>query len=577
MATNKESYSGKINRKLLKKQRIIRVAAGQEPADLVLKNAQYLNVFSNELCTCDIAVCEGLVAGLGSYSGQQEFDMTGKIVLPGFVDAHIHLESALVCPREFAKAVLPHGTTTVITDPHEITNVMGTDGIDYMLQATEGLPIDVRFMLPSCVPATPLDEAGANLDYRAIDSFYDHARVQGLAEMMNFVGVVGADADVIEKIVAAQAHHKKIDGHAPGLSGRALDAYVAAGVYSDHECSDMEDALRKLERGQFIMIREGTAARNLDALVGLLTPKYYERCMFCTDDKHPSDLLDKGHIDYIVKKAISLGADPILAVKAASHNAARYYQLNNRGAIAPGYLADFAIIDNFEQFNVQMVFRKGVLWFDHGKLSPIEEPVVEPYLLDRAHHTFRVAPLQENDFRDARQRGVIGLIPGEIVSTDNGYASKVDLEQDILKIAVIERHKGTGHIGLGYLQGYGLRCGAVATSIAHDSHNLIVVGTNSSDMALAANRVVANRGGIVVVSGGEVKAQVALELAGIMSDQPLEKINADLEHAKEVAFELGVTRSIDPFMTLSFMSLPVIPTLRLTTRGVIDVVTQKYI
>ena len=315
----KESYAGKINRKLNKKLHVIDVAAGRAPADLVLKNATYVNVFSNELCHGDIAVAEGLIVGMGEYHGKMEVDVSGKLVLPGFIDAHIHLESSLVSPTEFAKAVLPHGTTTVITDPHEIANVMGTDGIEYMLQATEDLPVDVRFMLPSCVPATPLDESGANLDYRAIDSFYDHPRVQGLAEMMNYVGVVNGDGQVVEKIVASQAHHKKIDGHAPGLSGKDLNAYIAAGVYSDHECSDMEDAMNKLRLGQYIMIREGTAARNLEALMPLLTSQYVDRCMFCTDDKHPNDLLEKGHIDYIVKKAISLGADPIVAVKAACH------------------------------------------------------------------------------------------------------------------------------------------------------------------------------------------------------------------------------------------------------------------
>ena len=577
MAIANESYSGKINRKLLKKQRIIRVAAGREPADLVLKNAVYLNVFSNELCRGDIAVAEGLIVGMGSYTGRKEYDVSGKIVLPGFIDAHIHLESSLASPREFARAVLPHGTTTVITDPHEITNVMGADGIDYMLQATEGLPIDVRFMLPSCVPATPMDESGATLDYRAIDSFYDHPRVNGLAEMMNYPGVIAADPVPLEKIVAAQAHHKKIDGHAPGLRETDLSAYVAAGVYSDHECSDLEDAVLKLQLGQFIMIREGTAARNLDALLPLLTPRYYDRCMFCTDDKHPNDLLHKGHIDYIVRRAIAQGVDPIIAVKAASHNAARYYQLNNRGAIAPGYLADFAVVDNFQNFEVQMVFKKGKLWYDGDYLREMPMPAVEPYLTERAHDTFHVRTLCADDFRDQRRRGVIGLVDGEIITTDNGYADRVDLERDILKIAVIERHKGTGHIGLGYLQGYGLQGGAVATSISHDSHNIIVVGTNSADMAAAANRVVENRGGIVVVREGKVLAEVVLEVAGIMSDRPVEEINERLEQAKQTAFSLGVSEEIDPFMTLSFMALPVIPTLRITTRGVIDVNSQQYV
>ena len=572
-----ESYAGKINRKLLKKQRIIAAAAGREPADLVLKNATFVNVFSNELSNMDIAVTEGLIVGMGSYHGREEVDCTGKIVLPGFLDAHIHLESSLVSPTEFVKAVLPHGTTTVVTDPHEIANVMGTDGIEYMLQATENLPVDVRFMLPSCVPATPLDESGAILDYRAIDSFYDHPRVQGLAEMMNFVGAINGDEQTVEKIVAAQAHHKKIDGHAPDLVDNDLNAYIAAGVYSDHECHDLKDALAKLERGQFIMIREGTAARNLEALMPLLSSQYADRCMFCTDDKHPNDLLEKGHIDYIVKKAISLGADPITAVKVACHNAARYFLLNNRGGISPGYLADFVIIDNFRAFNIQQVYKKGVLMVDHGEVRGFPAPEIEPYLVERAHKTFHVAALTAEDFAEKRPRGVIGMVDGEITTVDAGYSDRIDVDYDILKIAVVERHKNTHHIGIGYIQGYGLKSGAVATSISHDSHNIIVVGTSEADMAAAVNRVVELNGGIVVWDGEAPIAEVPLAIAGIMSDEPLVTVNEKLERAKEVAHTLGVNPGIDPFMTLSFMALPVIPSLRITTRGVFDVTTQSYV
>ena len=572
-----ESYAGKINRKLLKKRRIINAAAGREPADLVLKNATYVNVFANQLCTADIAVAEGLIVGMGAYSGTVEEDCTGKIVLPGFLDAHIHLESSLVSPREFVKAVLPHGTTTVITDPHEIANVMGTDGIEYMLQATEDLPVDVRFMLPSCVPATPLDESGAVLDYRAIDSFYDHPRVQGLAEMMNFVGTIAGDDQCVEKIVAAQAHHKKIDGHAPDLVGNDLNAYIAAGVYSDHECHDLQDAIAKLERGQFIMIREGTAARNLEALVPLLCDKYSERCMFCTDDKHPNDLLEKGHIDYIVKKAISLGADPITAVKVACHNAARYFLLNNRGAIAPGYLGDFVIIDDFQNFNIEKVYKKGELMVENGVVRDFPIPEIEQYLVDRAHSTFHVGTLTAEDFTEHRPRGIIGMVNGEITTTDAGYSDRIDVEYDVLKIAVVERHKNTHHIGIGFLQGYGLKSGAVATSISHDSHNIIVVGTNEADMAQAVNRVVELNGGIVVWDGGAPKAEVPLAIAGIMSDEPLVTVNEKLEDAKEQASALGVSRGIVPFMTLSCMALPVIPSLRITTRGVFDVNSQSYV
>ena len=574
----RESYAGKINRKLNKKLHVVEVASGRQKADLVLKNATYVNVFCNELSHGDIAVAEGLIAGMGEhYEGAVEIDMGGKLVLPGFVDAHIHLESALVSPKEFANAVIPHGTTTVITDPHEIANVMGTDGIEYMLQATEDLPVDVRFMLPSCVPATPLDESGAVLDYRAIDSFYEHNRVEGLAEMMNYVGVANADEQVLEKIVAAQAHHKKIDGHAPGLAGNDLNAYIAAGVYSDHECSTVEDAIAKLERGQYIMIREGTAARNLDALLPLLTPQYYTYCMFCTDDKHPNDLLEKGHIDYIVRRAIKVGVDPIIAVKCASHHAARYFLLNNRGAIAPGFLADFVIIDNFDDFNILEVYKKGKLMFDGKAVTPFDAPEIDPHLVKRSHETFHVAHLEAKDFIEGRPRAVLGMVPGEIVTTDVGYAEKISVEDDILKIAVIERHKNTHHIGIGYIKGYGLKSGAVATSISHDSHNIIVVGTNEEDMAAAVNRVVALGGGIVVMDGGKVLGEVQLQIAGIMSEAPLIEVNEALENAKEQAFKLGVSRGVDPFMTLSFMALTVIPTLRLTTRGVFDVINQRYV
>ena len=573
-----ETWSGKINRKLMKKQRIIDVAAGRAPADLVLKNAVYVNVFSGELEKRDIAVAEGLIVGLGSYSGTEEVDMTGKIVCPGFIDAHIHLESSLVSPAEFARAVIPHGTTTVITDPHEISNVMGEAGIEYMLAATEGLPVDVRFMIPSCVPASPMDESGANLDYRDIDSFFEHPRVQGLAEMMNFPGIISADSETVAKIVASQAHHKKIDGHAPGLRGNDLNAYISAGVYSDHECADMADALEKLRLGQFIMIREGTAAKNLEALMPLiLTEQYYGRCMFCTDDKHPSDLLEKGHIDYICREAVRMGADPIRTVQVACLHAARYFLLNNRGAIAPGYLADFAIVEDLKDFHVVTVYKKGQLVYQDGQVADFPLPVIPEHLTRLAHDTFHLPVLTPASFAETRRKGLIGMVPGQIITQDAGYADGVDVTRDILKMAVIERHKNTRHIGIGYLTGYGLKAGAVATSVSHDSHNIICVGENDGDMAMAANRIARNKGGIVVVRDGKLLAELPLEIGGIMSERPLEEVNTLLESAKAAAYTLGVSRDIDPFMTLSFMALPVIPTLRLTTRGVIDVNTQQYI
>ena len=567
----------RIALKVRRKQRLVRVALGEEKADVVLKNADYVNVFSGTIEHGDIAVANGLVVGMADhYDGLMEVDVSGKIVAPGFIDAHIHLESSLVSPTSFARAVLPHGTTTVITDPHEIANVCGMGGIDYMMAATENLPLDVHFMLPSCVPAMAFEENGATLTWRDINAYFDHPRVLGLAEMMNYPGVMMGDRATMEKIVVSQAHHKKIDGHAPGLSGKALNAYMSAGVYSDHECDTIDNALEKLRKGQFIMIRDGTAAQNLEALMPLLTEQYAHRCMFCTDDKHPNDLLEKGHIDYIVKKAISLGADPIMAVKAAGYTAARYFLLNNRGAIAPGYLADFVVIDNWDGFNIEMVYKKGKLMYD-GVLREFDTPEIDPYLVKRAHDTFHVAPLSAADFTDSRPHAVIGMVPGEIVSEDAGYADHIDLEKDILKIAVIERHKNTHHIGLGYIKGYGLKRGAVATSISHDSHNIIVVGATEEDMAAAANRIVENRGGITVMDGGQVLGEVALPIAGIMSDDSLVTVNTALEDAKDEAFRLGVSRGIDPFMTLSFMALPVIPSLRLTTRGVFDVLTQRYV
>ncbi|MBR2131583.1 MAG: adenine deaminase, partial [Oscillospiraceae bacterium] len=356
-----------------------------------------------------------------------------------------------------------------------------------------------------------------------------------------------------------------------------LNAYIAAGVYSDHECYDPNDAIAKLERGQFIMIREGTAAHNLEALLPLLTHQYAERCMFCCDDKHPNDLLEKGHIDFNIREAIRRGVDPIIAVRVACHHAARYFLLNNRGAIAPGYLGDFVIIDNFNDFNIQMVFKKGRLMFDGVSVTEFPVPSIAPYLNHRAHDTFRVSRLSAEDFTEHRPRGVIGMVPGEIISEDCGYSNHISLEDDILKIAVIERHKNTHHIGIGYLKGYGLKHGAVATSVSHDSHNIIVVGANESDMAAAVNRLVDNQGGIVVMNEGKLLGEVVLSIAGIMSDDTLENVNTALEHAKDAAFSLGVNRAIDPFMTLSFMSLPVIPKLRLTTRGVLDVEKQQYV
>lgn len=572
-----EIFEQKINRQLAAKQRIIAVAAGREKADLVLKNAKYLNVFSNEFLCGDIAVANGLIAGVGKYDGKTEIDVSGKLVLPGFIDAHIHLESSMVTPAEFAKAVVAHGTTTVITDPHEITNVMGIDGVEYMIQASQNLPIDVHFMMPSCVPATEIDESGAELDRKDIDLYLDNnKKVLGLAEMMNYVGVINGDKNVLSKIVTSQAHHKKIDGHAPELSGNDLNAYIAAGVYSDHECSTFENALEKLRKGQFIMIREGTAAHNLKALMPLLTQQYYSRCMFATDDKHPSDLLYGGHIDYIVKQALKNGADPIVALKTATHHAARYFLLNNKGAIASGYLADIVVVDNLEDFNVETVFKRGKLVFD-GEVKDFSAPTVDEKLAEKCFDTFHLDSVTPSSFKVDGKLGLIGLVGGELLTRNLGTADKIDVENDILKIACIERHKGTNHIGVGYVKGYSLKSGAVATSVAHDSHNIITVGCNDDDIAVAVNAIKDSKGGIAVVENGKIKALLELPIAGLMSDEPLTTVNEKLENAKSSAYELGADKSIDPFMTLSFLSLPVIPSLRITTKGVFDAENWKML
>lgn len=571
-----EIYEQKTDRQLAAKQRIIAIAAGREKADLVLKNAKYLNVFSNEFLCGDIAVANGLIAGVGKYDGKTEIDVSGKLVLPGFIDAHIHLESSMVTPAEFAKAVVAHGTTTVITDPHEIANVMGIDGVEYMIQASQNLPIDVHFMMPSCVPATEIDESGAELDCKDIDLYLNNKKVLGLAEMMNYVGVINGDKNVLSKIVTSQAHHKKIDGHAPELSGNDLNAYIAAGVYSDHECSTFENALEKLRKGQFIMIREGTAAHNLKALMPLLTQQYYARCMFATDDKHPSDLLYGGHIDYIVKQALKNGADPIVALKTATHHAARYFLLNNKGAIASGYLADIVVVDNLEDFNVETVFKRGKLVFD-GEVKDFSAPTVDEKLAEKCFDTFHLDSVLPSSFKVDGKLGLIGLVGGELLTRNLGTADKIDVENDILKIACIERHKGTNHIGVGYVKGYSLKSGAVATSVAHDSHNIITVGCNDDDIAVAVNAIRDSKGGIAVVENGKIKALLELPIAGLMSDEPLTTVNEKLENAKSSAYELGADKSIDPFMTLSFLSLPVIPSLRITTKGVFDAENWKML
>lgn len=571
-----KTRAARIALKVRKKQHMVRVAKGLEKADLVLKNADYVNVFSNEICHGDIAVAEGLVVGMGEYDGLREVNVSGKIVAPGFIDAHIHLESSLVSPASFAEAVLPHGTTTVITDPHEIANVCGCAGIDYMMAASEGLPVDVHFMLPSCVPAMPFEENGTTLTWRDINAYFDHPRVLGLAEMMNYPGVVAGERSTIEKIVVSQAHHKKIDGHAPGLSGKELNAYMSAGVYSDHECSELDNALEKLRKGQFIMIREGTAAQNLDALQPLLTWQFASRCMFATDDKHPWDLLNKGHIDYICRRAVANGADPILTIKCASHHAARYFLLNNKGGISPGYLADFVVLSDLKDFHVEQVFKRGKLVYN-GENVTVQEPDIDPDIRAAVEHTFHMPNITGKMLQKQGELPLIGMVDRSLVTQNLGKATQVDPENDVMKLVVAERHHSTGHVAVCYVKGYGLKRGAVATSVAHDSHNLIACGANDKDIALAMNRVKAIRGGIVVAENEQILAELPLPIGGLFTERPLPEVNNALEMCKQYAYQLGCQAGVDPFMTLSFMSLPVIPSLRLTTKGVFDVDQLKFI
>lgn len=573
----------KINEKL------IHVANGRQKADMVLKNANIINVFTESIEVGDVAVVDGMIAGIGTYEGVVEKDMTGKYLCPGFIDGHIHLESSMVAPTEFEKAVLPHGTTAVVTDPHEIANVAGCEGIEFMLKYTQDMTLDVLFVVPSCVPATGLDEAGACLEAADIAPFYDNDRVIGLAEMMNSFGVNQADPAILDKINATLEHQRIIDGHAPLLSGQELNGYVAAGIRSDHECSNAQEAKEKFARGQWIMVREGTAAHNLEALLPLFEAPYARRIMLVTDDKHPCDLLRDGHIDAIVRKAVQRGVDPVTAIKAGTYNAASYFGLVNNGAIAPGYCADIAVLDNLTDLNVLEVYKDGVLVAEGGK-SLVESTVPEmgQQIQERVYHSFHVDPVDASKFaleKKGEHIRVIDLNARELLTTERtagwscqeGCADGVDPEKDIVKIVALERHKNTGHIGKGFLGKYGLKKGAVATSVGHDSHNLVVAGINDEDIACAANRVIENEGGLAIALNGEIVADLPLQIAGLMSTLPLEEVDQRLEEMKAILREWGIPEEIDPFMTLSFVSLPVIPFLRLNTYGVIDVNQQKIV
>lgn len=595
-------------------KKMMDVAAGRRKASLVLKGGTIVNVFTERTEIGDIAIEDGCIAGIGEYDGLVNVDMTGRYICPGFIDGHIHIESSMVSPPEFEKAVLPHGTTTVITDPHEIGNVAGCQGVDYMLKATEGLSLDAFFVMPSCVPSTGLDESGAVLGPEDIKPYYENPRVLGLAEVMNSVGVVAGQEDLMGKLTEAGRRGKVIDGHAPFLGGNELNAYVCSGVWSDHECSDAGEALEKLGRGQWIMIREGTAARNLEALMPLFEAPYYERCMLVTDDKHPGDLISMGHIDYIIRRAVSLGADPIRAIKMGTFNAARYFGLKDRGAVMPGLRADLAVLEDLKDIRVAAVYKDGVLTAKEGVCLGAGKEKKRNYAageeprsgsredtesaektaggletaFPRVFNSFHMDEVTLEDLvleqKGAMER-VIQFKPHELLTEERlvpwqntpGLAPGVSLEQDIVKAAVFERHLHTGHKGLGFVGGYGLKKGAVATSVAHDSHNLIVVGTNDRDMVLAANAVRKNRGGLAVAAEGQVIGELALPIGGVMSRLSVEEVEEQLQALKVLTRQLGISSDIDAFMTLAFVSLPVIPKLRINTYGVIDVDRQKQV
>ena len=572
--------------KMLDRQ--IAAARGDERADLVLKNARVVNVFTGEIEQADVAVCGGRIVGVGRCTGAVEVDLEGKYVCPGLIDGHIHIESSMLCGPAFEQAVLPHGTTAVVTDPHEISNVAGTDGLDLMLETTRDLTLSVYFMLPSCVPATDLDESGAVLDADALRPYYREPRVLGLAELMNAYGTVRRDPGILQKVQDCAAAGKRVDGHAPLLRGSDLNAYITAGVSSDHECSAIDEAMEKLRRGQYIMIREGTAAKNLDALLPLFREPYCHRCMLVTDDKHPGDLLRDGHIDAILRKAIRAGADPVAAIRMATLIPAQYFGLSQQGAVAPGYAADLVVVSDLENFCVDSVYKNGVLAAQQGRMLRPAPLTIDTDRFARVMDSFDMDKITLKDLElneyGALER-VICLTPNELMTEEKivpfcqhpGTAPGVDLEQQIVKLAVFERHHRTGHVGLGFLGGYGLRCGAVASSIAHDSHNLIVAGTNDADMVLAGNTVRKNKGGLAFAANGRVIGELALPVAGLMSTGSAEAVEEKLCALKAALKENGISEEIDAFMTLAFVSLPVIPKLRLNTYGIVDVTQHKIV
>ena len=559
---------------------IIRVARGEQKADLVIKNAQIVNVLSEEIYKADVAIKDGIIAGVGSgYVGEKEIDAAGKYISPSFIDGHVHIESSMLLPSEFAKMVVPSGTTTVVADPHEISNVIGLHGISFMREASKDLPLDVYMMLPSCVPASPYETSGFELNSYDLSMLIDSPWVLGIAEMMNFPGVINLDSEVLSKIKLGLDKRKRIDGHAPYLSNKDLCAYVAAGVTSDHECTIPEEAIEKLRLGMYIMIREGSAAKDLDALIPVLKECPTRKCIFVTDDRYPWAL--KEHINEMVARVVKNGVLPVKAVQMASLNTAEYFGLKNLGAIAPGYRADMLLLDNLEDFKPQLVIKNGEVVAQNGEMVvDIKEKT-----LSSLRGTVNIRWLDKDDLKIKAESANVkaievtsGLLVTKAVEAkvniEDGYAVS-NIDDDVLKILVIERHKASGNIGKGFVKGFGLKSGAIASTVAHDSHNMIVIGTNDDDMLKAIKELVKSQGGKVIVNNGEVVAKLELPIAGLMSEQSSSEVIQKAKELKQGEKVIGCSLD-EPFMTMAFLSLSVIPELKLTDKGLMDVMTGKF-
>jgi adenine deaminase len=567
--------------------RRIDVAAGRSPADLVIKNGQILDVFNGEIMVGDIAIVDGYIAGIGEYTGEKMIDATDFFITPAFIEGHVHIESSMVIPNEFAKVLLLHGVTTAITDPHEIANVLGTEGIQYMLDSSENLPVDFFTMLPSCVPATKFEHSGAILNIEDLKPFYQHSMVLGLAEVMNFPAVLNGERSMMEKISETKRAGKKIDGHAAGLSSKDLNIYMAADIRTDHESVTAQEAKDRLQRGMYLMIREGTVAMNLRQLLPIVNERNSRRCLFVTDDKHLDDLIIEGSIDHNVRLAISEGLAPTTAYQMATLNAAECFGLHEKGAIAPGYKADLLLLSNLETVAISKVFKNGKLVMENGGLVDYSgnSHIVTSENLTNTVHFHDLSEKNFDIYLKNAKANIIEIIPNSLltshiveeVAVDENNLFKPSIEKDQLKLAVIERHHMTGNIGLGIVKGLGLKSGAIATTVAHDSHNLILAGTNDADLLFAAEEMKKMQGGLIVVQNGRILASLQLPIAGLLSDQPYQSVYTTLSSIHHALKEIGASSHFNPFLTLSFLALPVIPELKLTDMGLFQVSCFKHI